>query len=171
MKSIIALGALCAASVLLPGCSGLGGPPPLGDGGNAGSNCVPARQEGTPVTNGLFELVNHGTAPVTVRSVSLSNAHGMTMTEAFLVPVNPNVEGPGFGFAYPPVTYPYWADRVPASGATIRPGQDLLLVFGVARTTSARAYSDGPMVVYTSGSSTFTLREKLSLALAPGRCF
>jgi hypothetical protein len=72
------------------------------------------------------------------------------MTTAFLVPMNNNGPQLGFGFAYPPVTYPFWADRVPASGATIQPGQDLTLVFGVTRTTDANGHSNGPMIVYTS---------------------
>jgi hypothetical protein len=169
-KGISLLGALCAASVLLVGCSGAG-QAPLGDGGNTGSACTPARQQGKPVTMGLFDLANHGTAPVTVRSVSLPGAHGMAMTTAFLVPMNNNGPQLGFGFAYPPVTYPFWADRVPASGATIQPGQDLTLVFGVTRTTDANGHSNGPMIVYTSGRSSYTLREKISLGLSRTACF
>jgi hypothetical protein len=68
------------------------------------------------------------------------------------------------------VTSPLWAHRVPASGAVIEPGEDLNLVFGLLRTTAADGSSDGPMVVYTAGSSTYTLREKLSLALARTKC-
>jgi hypothetical protein len=120
---------------------------------------------------GLFELRNQGTAPVTVRSVSLPGAHGMAMTEAWLVPVSTSGPQLGVGLAYPPVTYPLWPDRVPAVGAVIRPGQDLQLAFGVLRTSAADGSSDQPMIVYTAGRATYTLREQGSLALARTMCF
>jgi hypothetical protein len=163
------LGVLPAVAALLAGCSGTGGPPPLGSGGNGGRTCALAPQVGTPVRMGLFELVNHGTDPVTVRSVSLPAAHGMAMTEAWLVPRDggPNL---GVGFPYPPVTSPLWAYRVPASGAVIEPGEDLNLVFGLLRTTAGDGSSDGPMIVYAAGRTAYTLREKLSLALARTKC-
>ena len=130
-----------------------------------------APQVGKPVLMGLFELKNQGTAPVTVRSVSLPDAHGMAMTEAWLVPVNTSGPQLGVGLAYPPVTYPLWPDRVPAVGAVIRPGQDLQLAFGVLRTTAADGSSDQPMIVYTAGRATYTLREQGSLAVARTKCF
>jgi hypothetical protein len=120
---------------------------------------------------GEFELRNQGTAPVTVRSVSLPDAHGMAMTEAWLVPVSTSGPQLGVGLAYPPVTYPLWPDRVPAVGAVIRPGQDLQLAFGVLRTTAADGSSDQPMIVYTAGRATYTLREQGSLAVARTKCF
>jgi hypothetical protein len=118
---------------------------------------------------GLFELVNHGKDPVTVKSVSLPAAHGMAMTEAWLVPHDggPNL---GVGFPYPPVTSPLWAHKVPASGAVIEPGEDLNLAFGVLRTTAADGSSNGPTIVYTAGHTTYTLRESVSLALARTKC-
>ena len=163
------LGAVPAVAALLAGCSGPGGPPPLGSGGNGGRTCALASQVGTPVLVGLFELVNQGTDPVTVQSVSLPAAHGMAMTEAWLVQrdAGPNL---GMGFPYPPVTSRLWAHKVPASGAVIEPGEDLNLAFGILRTTAADGSSDGPMIVYTAGRTTYTLREKLSLALARTKC-
>jgi hypothetical protein len=118
----------------------------------------------------LFTLDNQGTAPVTVRSVSLADAHGMAMTEAWIEPLNTSGPQLGVGQPYPPVTYPLWADRVPAAGAVIRPSQDLQLVFGVFRTTAADGSSYGPMIVYTAGSTTYTLREQISLAVARTKC-
>jgi len=169
LRKLLLLGALSAVAALLAGC-GAGGPPPLGDGGNGGNTCSLAPQAGTPVLMGLFELKNQGTAPVTVRSVSLPDAHGMAMTEAWLVPVDASGPQLGVGLAYPPVTYPLWPDRVPAAGAVIRPGQDLQLAFGALRTTSFDGSSDGPMVVYTAGRATYTLREQVSLAVARTKC-
>jgi len=177
MRNVVAsrklplLGALSAVAALLAGCSGPGGPPPLGNGGPGGKACTPAPQIGKPVDMALFDLTNQGTAPVTVRSVSLPDAHGMAMTEAWLEPLNTHGPQLGVGQPYPPVTYPLWADRVPAVGAVILPGQDLQLVFGVLRTTAANGTSDGPMIVYNAGRTSYTLREQISLGVARTKCF
>lgn len=170
LRILLLPGALSAVAGLLAGCSGAGGPPPLGNGGNGGRACTLAPQVGKPVNMGLFDLNNKGTTPVTVRSVSLPDARGMAMTEAWLVPLNTSGPQLGVGTAYPPVTYPFWADRVPAVGAVIRPGQNLQLEFGVLRTTAADGNSDGPMIVYTAGRTTYTLREQVSLAVAHTKC-
>ena len=168
MRKVLLLGALSAVAALLAGC-GAGDPPPLGSGSGAGV-CTPAPQVGKPVLMGVFELKNQGTDPVTVRSVSLPDAHGIAMTEAWLVPVNAGGPQLGVGLAYPPVTYPLWPNRVPAVGAVIRPGQDLQLAFGVLRTSAADGSSDQPMIVYTAGRATYTLREQGSLAVARAKC-
>ncbi len=165
LKKLLLLGALSAVAALLAGCSA----PPLGTGSGAGV-CTPAPQVGKPVDMGLFDLKNQGTAPVTIRSVSLPDAHGMAMTEAWLVPSNTSGPQLGVGQPYPPVTYPLWADRVPAVGAVIRPGQDVQLVFGVLRTTAADGRSDQPKIVYTAGRAAYTLREQGSLALSHTKC-
>jgi hypothetical protein len=88
----------------------------------------------------LFDLDNKTAAPVTVRGVSLPNAHGMAMTEAWLVPLNQHGPQMGVGQERPP-TRPMgasqWAAREPAIGGVIRPGQVRQLAFGVIRTTAA----------------------------------
>jgi hypothetical protein len=169
LRKLLLLGALCAVAALLAGC-GAGDAPPLGSGGGAGV-CTPAPHVGTPVLMGELELRNQSTAPVTVRSVSLPDAHGMAMTEAWLVPVSTSGPQLGVGLAWPPVTYPLWRDRVPAVGAVIRPGQDLQLAFGVLRTTAANGRSDQPMIVYTAGRAFYTMRVQGSLAVARTKCF
>ena len=103
-------------------------------------------------------------------SVSLPDAHGIAMTEAWLVPVNASGPQLGVGLAYPPVTYALWPNRVPAVGGVIRPGQSLQLAFGVLRTTAADGSSGQPMIVYTAGRATYTLREQGSLAVAHTEC-
>ncbi|MGH3209329.1 MAG: hypothetical protein ACRDNO_16365 [Trebonia sp.] len=170
LRKLLLLAALSAVAALLAGCAGLGGQPPLGDGGNGGQACALAPQIGKPVDMAMFDLTNQGTAPVTVRSVSLPDAHGLAMTEAWLVPFNTRGPQLGVGQPFPPVTYPLWADRVPAAGAVIQPGRVLQLVFGVFLTTARDGTSDGPMVVYTAGRTTYTLRERFSLAAAHAKC-
>lgn len=95
------------------------------------------------------------------------------MTEAWLVPLNHHGEQMGVGTEWPP-TRPIWAPqraaREPAVGGVIRPGQVLQLAFGVLRTAAAGGYSDGPMVVYTAGHSSYTLREQFALAVAHTNC-
>jgi hypothetical protein len=102
--------------------------------------------------------------------VSLPDAHGMAMTEAWVEPLSTTGPQIGVGLAYPPVTYPLWSHRVPAAGAVIQPGQDLQLVFGVLRTTAADGSSAAPMVVYTVRRSTYTLRMEGSMTAAVTKC-
>ena len=166
-RKLLLLAALSAVAALLAGCST--GPSPLRAEG-AGV-CTPAPLVGKPVLMGQWLLDNQGSAPVTVRAVSLPDAHGMAMTEAWLVPVSTSGPQLGVGLAWPPVTYPLWPDRVPAVGAVIRPGQDLQLAFGVLRTTAANGSSDQPMIVYTAGRATYTLREQGALTVARTMCF
>ena len=161
---------LPAVAVLLASCSGTGGSPPLGTGGNGGRACTPAHRIGTPVSMVMIDLDNNGAIPVTVRSVSLPNAHGMAMTEAWLVPLHAHSAQLGVGGPWPPVTDSLWPAREPAVGGVIRSGQVLELAFGVLRTTAADGSSDGPTVVYTAGRTTYTLREGLALAVARTKC-
>ena len=163
------LGVLPAVAALLAGCSGTGGPPPLGTGGG-GRACTLAPRVGVPVSMVLFDLDNQGAAPVTVRSVSFPNAHGMGMTEVWLMQLHPHSAQLGEGGPWPPVTDSLWPARVPAVGGVILPGKVLQLAFGVFRTTAADGSSDGPVVVYTAGRATYTLREQFSLAVARTKC-
>jgi hypothetical protein len=59
------LGALPAVAALVAGCSGTGGPPPLGTGGSGGRACTLAPRVGMPVDMVLFDLDNMAAAPVT----------------------------------------------------------------------------------------------------------
>ena len=169
LKRIRLLGVLAAAAALLAGCSGAGSPPPLSPGGS-GRVCVPAPHIGTPVSMVLFILNNQGTTPITVRNVSLPNAHGMAMTKVWLMQLHTDSAQLGVGGPWPPVTDSLWPVRVPAVGGVIQPGKVLQLAFGVIRTTAAGGSSDGPVVVYTVGRTTYTLREQFSLAVATKSC-
>jgi hypothetical protein len=75
----------------------------------------------------------------------------------------------GVGGPYPPTTAPEWVYRKPAIGGVIRPHQDLNLVFALTRISAKAATSNGPVIIYTAGGSTWTLREKTSLVVA-ARC-
>ncbi len=160
-------------TVLLAGCST--GPGPLGDGGTAGQQCMqyPPRK---PVTTGIYDLTNAGGSPVTILSVTLPSAHSLRMTKAWLVPITKTANGGtldfGAGWPYPPsftkVVQSVWAQRRPAVGGTIKPGQDLNLVFGLIRATASAATSDGPAITYTAGGSSYTVNEKTSLEVAAG---
>jgi hypothetical protein len=165
------LGALSATAALLSACST--GPGPLGDGGSPGQQCSPARQ-GQTITMGIYHLENSSSSPVTVQSVSLGSPDGLTMTKSWLVPIE-HVGGTldlvGAGWPYPPgFSQPVrwaWALRKPAVGAVIRAHQDLNLVFGLRRTTAKSGRSDGAVIGYTAGGSTYTLAENVSLVVAP----
>jgi hypothetical protein len=172
MRTGILLRALSAAAVLLAACSS--GPPPLGNGGEPGNQCVPFAQ-GRPVTMGLFVLENRGSATVRIESIVLPSVHGMTMTRSsWLVPTyhdpeNGDEVAVGAGWPYPPPNAPEWPHRKPAIGGTIRPGQDLSLAFGLVRTTSKAGTSAGPLITYTASGNTYSLQEKITLTVA-ARC-
>lgn len=123
---------------------------------------------------GIYELDNTGTSPVTVQSVTLPAAHRLTMTKAWLVPIGHTGNGGtidvGAGWPYPPsftaLVRSVWAQRRPAVGATIKPRQDLNLVFGLIRTTGSVGKSDGPAIAYTAGRSTYAVQEQTNLIVA-----
>ena len=132
--------------------------------------------QGKPVEVGLYDLHNRGSSPVTVKSISLDHPHGLVMTETWLTPIghqNGQELTIGVGWPYPPsftaLVRQVWSERRPAIGATVRPGQDLNLVFGLTR-TGAVGKSGGPVIVYTADGSTYTLHENTSLSVA-ARCF
>jgi hypothetical protein len=170
------LGALSAA-VLLASCSS--DPGPLGDGGTPGQQCMGFQgfSPGTPLTTGIYELDNAGTAAATIQGVTLAGAHGLRMTKAWLVPIgqasNGNSMLVGAGWAYPPnfsklVRY-QWARRVPAVGATIKPGHGLNLVFGLIWAGGRAGTSPGPVIAYSAGGSSYTVSEQVTLEIAT-RC-
>jgi hypothetical protein len=128
---------------------------------------------GHTLTMGIFDLHNKGASPVTVTSVRLPSAHGMTITKSWLIPIfrKPGQDDlVGEQASYPPATWPEWAKRQPIPGAVIRPGQDLNLVFGVTRTTARSGHSAGPVVAYTAGGSTYTVQEQTSLVMVANNC-
>lgn len=169
MRRLSLLGALSAAA-LLAACSS-SDPGPFGAGGTPGSACL-AFAQGQPVVAGIYVLDNTGTEAATVNSVTLSNAHGLTMTKAWLVPVGGSGNGHllvGAGWPYPPsftkLVRSVWAQRRPADGATIQPGHTLNLVFGLTRTTVQPGTGD-PVISYTAGGSGYTVAEKTTLEVA-----
>ena len=179
MIGAVSLTRALSAAALLAACSSTG-TGPLGDGGTPGEQCMGFPQ-GRPVTTGIYDLRNTGTAAVTIQSVTLPGAHGLRKTKAWLVPIGhtpgqANNGGGilvGAGWPYPPsftaLVRSVWAKRRPAVGATIKPGQDLNLVFGLTRTTAKAGKSDGPAIWYTASGSSYTVNEKTSLVVA-ARC-
>lgn len=140
---------------------------PARNGGTDGVQCMTYR-EGQPVTAGIYDLHNTGTSPATVHRVGLPSAHGLRMTEVWLVPIR-HTTLIGAGWPYPPTTSPVWAQRQPAAGAVIRPGQDLNLVFGLTRTSARDGRSAGPVIVYSASGTSYTMHEAVSLIVS-GNC-
>jgi hypothetical protein len=157
------LRALPATAALLSACSS--GPGPLGNGGVPAQQCVPARQ-GQTITMGIYELENSGSTPANVQSVSLGSPHGLAITNAWITPIFANTPLIGAVLSWPPPAGPAWAERKEAEGAVINPGRDMNLVLGLTRTTANTGRSDGPIIVYTAGGTTYTLSENTSLIVA-----
>jgi hypothetical protein len=165
-RTLLALGTLLVAVASLAGCSD--GPGPLGSGGVAGTQCNPSAV-GVPVTEGIYVLANTGTSPLTVSSVRLPSPQGLTMTRAWLVPVDQTAGGGGIligaGYPYPPTSTAEWSRRVAIPGAVIKPHDGLNLVFGLTRTTARWGRTDGPIVTYTAGDTTYTLQEQTGFVI------
>lgn len=182
-QALTLAGGLAAATLLATSC--VAGPGPLTGDGGTGVQCSPSPQ-GRPVTQGFYELDNAGSTPVTVISVKLPpDAKGLAMTRTvWLVPIVITGNGKrtgtlimGLGMPWPPTqgrlslanssrTWPTWRYRKPAIGGTIRPHQDLNLVFGLTRTTATPGTATGPVVTYTAGGSMYTLAENFGQELA-----
>ncbi len=163
------LGALLATAALLAACSA--DPAPLNSGGFTGAGggiCTPLAIGQPPVTDGFSILDNASSSPVTVTGVKLALSHGLNMTKAWLIPLAKSPSG-GLNFAgeqnYPPTTWPTWSQRQPIPGAVIKPRQQLNLVFGLARTGPKVGRTSGPVVTYTAGGNSYTLREGFGFVL------
>jgi hypothetical protein len=72
----------------------------------------------------------------------------------------------GAGFTWPPATNPAWAQRQPATGGTIRPGQTLNLVFGLTITSGTNGRSDGSVIDYSASGTSYTQDEPITLKVA-----
>ncbi|MBO0823779.1 MAG: hypothetical protein J2P27_07955 [Actinobacteria bacterium] len=171
----LTLGALLTTAALLSGCSG--GAAPLGVStyglGCAGFDAPPGQIH----SFGSYVLQNQSRSMVTIQSVTLgTTSHGLKMTGgAWVMPIiGHNMIALG---EWPPdrppqqtPMAPAWALRRRADGAQIKPGQTRELMLGVARTTTKPGWSGGPVIVYTAGGSTFTLRKSPAIFLGQGRC-
>ena len=135
---------------------------------------LPGLLPGDALTTGIYELDNTGTAAATIQGVTLPGAHRLRMTKAWLVPIgqapNGNTMLVGAGWAYPPnfskLARYQWARRVPAVGATIKPGHGLNLVFGLIWAGGRAGLSGGPVIAYTAGGSSYTVSEQVTLEIA-----
>jgi hypothetical protein len=160
--------ALLATAALLAGCSSSPGQGPLGNGGDGGQQCVPGKL-GHTLTMGLWGVYNTSKKPAIVTSVGLPDPHGLAITKtAWLVPdtVQPgHIEGVGVQEDYPPVSWPTWSQRQAIPGAVARPHISLSIVFGLTRTTGRTGRSAGPVITYTAGGTTYTIREQTSLVV------
>lgn len=162
-----------AAAVFLTGCSS--GPIPDNGGFSA---CAPAAT-GKLVVIGVYDLHNTGSSPVKITAINVAAIHGLRMTSAWLTPIlrdprNGDWEEIGMGFPYPPsftkLAREEWRLRQPLIGATIKPRQDLNLVFGVARTGTQPGRLNGLLITYTSGwMISYTVTDSGALELA-ARC-
>jgi hypothetical protein len=160
------LGALPVMAALLAACSS--GPPPLVSESFSGHECAPSAL-GKPLTDGSFILNNTGNSLVTVTSVKLPSPHGVTMTQAWLMPQykppHGSLSSVGDGFPYPPTRWPTWPNRQAIPGAVIKPHQALNLFFGLTRTADRRVEAGAPVITYTAGGNTYTLQTQWAWVL------
>jgi hypothetical protein len=84
--------------------------------------------------------------------------------------IAPYIHNDGFGEAFWPPTGPAWAQRRRADGAEIKPGQDLNLIVGAARTTTKTGRYARVMIVYSAGGSTYTVLKSPAIEFGTGKC-
>lgn len=173
MRRLIVSGALLAAAALLAACSSA--PGPLGpDPAGPSYQCVPGKI-GHAVTIGEYDLHNTSKTLVTIVSITLPGVHRLTVTKPYLAPVyhdpkNGDWDLIGAGGPWPPTTQPTWPEHRLAVGAVIRPGQDMNLVYGLARTSGREGYTGAAIVTYTAGRWTYVLYESLDMMVSQN-CF
>jgi hypothetical protein len=152
-------------ALLAVGCSSANAPGPLGAGGTPSRQCVTAPR-GHVITMGINVLENHSTTPVTVRSVTLRQVHGLRMGKPWAVPVFSGYYLVGVVLTWPPSTRP-WDFRMPAIGAVVRPHGEVNIAFPLTRTVAGKGTSAGMVVVYTAGSSIYTMDSQTALVISP----
>jgi hypothetical protein len=127
--------------------------------------CVPLR--GTaPVVVGDEALENHARARATIQAVRLVGPEGLTLTEAFLLPVANKTL---LGTTTRPEGSPVWTQRVKAQGAVVdaRDSRNLALV--VSR--SGRGSFRDVEVTYTADGHRYVLSLAFSFeVLSAGAC-
>jgi hypothetical protein len=116
---------------------------------------------------GDWELRNSSASPVTIQSANLPGQHGLTVTRAYVVPIQGRTL---IGVAYWPPKSPMWALRRLAAGAVIRPHQALDLVYGLAMTSAKTGKAGGPTIIYTANGNSYTLQETFSVQLQVKSC-
>ena len=100
--------------------------------------------------------------------MAFASCPGLTMTRAWVVPVQVrpgHFELIGALTTWPPPASPEWAQRQPAAGAVILPGQTLNLVVGLTMTTTQVGHSRGPVITYTADGNGYTLQEPTGLRM------
>jgi hypothetical protein len=151
-------GALLATAALLAACS-FDPAPPLAASSFFGHECGPTVL-GQAVTDGTFVLTNTGTSPVTITSVKIPAARGVTMSPAWLMPGYKPPHGSmsyvGDGMPYPPTAWHEWPNRQAIPGAVIKPHRQFNLFFGITRTADRRVEAGAPVITYTADGHTFT---------------
>ncbi|MET7474983.1 hypothetical protein ABZT17_11575 [Streptomyces sp. NPDC005648] len=173
--------ALALALVLGTGCSSAPGTP-SGDGplngpdyNDAGSGdvCLPAKP-GATLTFGGDELHNYGKSKVVVDSVGLTEAHGVRVVDAVIVPAANTFIG--YALHYPPPKSNLddvgtgWQHRRQATGATIAPQSDKSklthnLVVAIRVTGTSHVGMKHVMVDYHVGSKRYRWYNVLSLSV------
>jgi hypothetical protein len=151
---VLTLAALAAACVAQPVQVG-----PLGQQESTSHLCVPIRGS-APVISADTVLDNHGKSRVTVESVKLIRPKGLTLKEAFLLPIA-NKTLPGTtSTAELSAT---WVDRIAAKGASVDAGQTRTLALLLDR--GAKGSFDDIEVTYTASGHKYVLRQSFSLRL------
>jgi hypothetical protein len=173
---------IAALGILLAGCGSSGSVPalntgPLGGGGEAGELCNPVYR-GESLTNGFTALSNSSTSPVVIERVALARPRQLRLLAAYIVPITGHyLLGDWAGFPPPAGKLDpgvQWAQRRPAGGARIAPGQphEVVNLVVILKPESAIGSASGIDVYYTAAGTRYHLRTAtgLRVVVAPEHC-
>lgn len=142
---------------------------PIAFGGVKGINCVPTAPS-LDYTYGFEAIQNPTGADAKITDVSLVHPQGLTLKAAYVAPIaNRTLIGNQVGWP-PPLggQGQAWADKRPAAGATVPPGQDgtrNLLLHVTAHAPTARF--DGIALTYQTGGKTYIRRTSVAFVIKP----
>ncbi|WP_213813686.1 hypothetical protein [Glaciihabitans sp. dw_435] len=148
MTRVRSLLAASAVALLLAGCAPTS-TPTLTMGGSGISACLPGTSD-----DGFAEvpLKNTGPDPIVLSGTSINSVMGAHLASTWIVAPSDDEDTISGLYAgtYPPTDSPEWSERVPAAGATIPPGDTVLLAMRITRGAGVTgASAQGGSVSYT----------------------
>jgi len=158
---VLRLVACLSSALLLTGCAGQPSAGTMDFGGDPGQVC-------TSTTRGedilLGEVLTPLTEDITIESVSLVEASGVTIDGAYVLPIAGDAIGTSM---FPPSASTSWADKEPAEGAALSAHVPVNLVLHVTRDSQASASFKSIAIEYNQrgsghndhGSTSYSLQD------------
>jgi len=150
----------CLSSALfLAGCGGQQRSGSIDFGGDPGQVCTSTAQ-GEDIL--LGEVLTPLTEEITIESVTLVEASGVTIDGAYILPITGDVIGTS---VFPPSANTSWADKEPAEGATLSADVPVNLVLHITRDSKDSASLESITIEYIQRGSSHSDQGSTSYSL------